>query len=357
MIREKARNLINLLKEGSGYATIFSSSYYDEEIQKIIEILTNECKSTIVKEDGKSRKYESDIYFNDIKEIVQQLLTDKNTIKNSLVSKLTRVPKRNIAGIMTPIKVHKKINKEGIPYIEIDKPFPDNLNQILCGELNREEFIGKIIKPYIARLCRNNEELSKKHLFSKFFSTLSKKEITDTELLSRVGSYLKENANLNEDKISNISQYFVFNILGNQSIIQDLIKDEIQGNSLEVIGEKKKLGYNGMLHNMSNNLIDILKTIPNPNEGLEEIQDIYANVVGQLQALSIEPSKSPEILEQQIININRNINRHRQKYYSENGYRNVDVGFTGKNIKLLQEEHVPNAMKIYSEQIELNPKS
>ena len=32
MIREKAQDLLNLLKQGKGSATIFGSSYYDDEI-------------------------------------------------------------------------------------------------------------------------------------------------------------------------------------------------------------------------------------------------------------------------------------------------------------------------------------
>ena len=163
MIREKAKDLLTKLKQGFGSATIFGSSYYDEETLQIIEIITNECKAKVINEDGKSISYESDIYIQDIKEIIQQLLTDKNTIKNSLVSKLTSIPEKNIAGVMKPLEVYKKVNEKGIPYIEIEKPFPEDITEIITGQVNQEELMRLVIKPYIATLCKRDERLSKRN--------------------------------------------------------------------------------------------------------------------------------------------------------------------------------------------------
>ena len=351
MIREKSKELLNLLKEGKGSATIFGSSYYDDETLQIIEIATNECKSTVIREDGTSKRYESDTNIHYIKEIIQQLLTDKNIIKNSLVSKLTRIPGRDIAGITVPINISKKIKENGIPYIKINKPLPDNLSQIISNEKGREEFLKTIIKPYVARLAKKESELSKRHFLSRIFSPLNRKEINDVEIETRIEEYLRKNTDLEEEKIHNTSSYLTYNIFGNESIMQDVINDEIQGNSLEIVGEKRKVGYNGMLQNMSNNLLDILNAIPNPNNGLKEIEDVYANLVGQLEALSVEPEMEPEKIEEQIKNINRNINRHRQEYYENSGYRNINVGLSGLDAGLLRKEHVPQAMQLYSEEI------
>lgn len=116
--------------------------------------------------------------------------------------------------------------------------------------------------------------------------------------------------------------------------MDQLVTDEVQGNSLEVIGEKKQRGYNGMISNLSNNLMDILGSYENPNKGLEEIQSIYANVMGQLQALGTDLEKEPERIEEQIIEINRNLNRQRQEYYGKDGYRSVNVGL-GKKMLVL----------------------
>lgn len=347
MIREKAKGLLTKLKQGTGSATIFGSSYYDEETQKIIQVITNENKATIVKKDGAIRKYESDIYISDVREIIEQLLSDKNSIKNSLVCKLTRVSGRNIPGIMEEVTVAKKVNERGIPYIDIDKPLPDNFHEIVSGQINREELERQVIKPYLARVCKDDKKLSRRHFISRIFNPLNRKEITDPELIKRFEDYLRTNTDTPEKQIKTMSKYFVFNILG--GLEQEIVNNEIQGKSVSQKG--RRAGYNDMIQNMSNDVFDILNILPNPNDGLEEIKDIYANTVGQLEALSVEPQRNPELIEEQIKNINRNINRHRQKYYDIGGYKNVDVGLSGKDVGFTRVQHVEEAMRLYSESI------
>ena len=147
-----------------------------------------------------------------------------------------------------------------------------------------------------------------------------------------------------------MSRYFIYNVLGNKQLMDQLVTDEVQGNSLEVIGEKKQRGYNGMISNLSNNLMDILGLYENPNKGLEEIQSIYANVMGQLQALGTNLEEEPEKIEEQIIEINRNVNRQRQEYYGKDGYRRVNVGLGKKDVGFVDFQNVPQAMKLYAQQ-------
>jgi hypothetical protein len=152
------------------------------------------------------------------------------------------MPERDMPGIMIPVKVDKKVNEKGLPYIEIDKPFPDKFKQIINGEINREELNKLVIKPYVARIIRDNKQLSKKHFFSKIFNPLNRREITNAELIRRLEEYLRKNTDLNEEKISNMARYFVNNLLENQSVVQELIDDEIHGSSLEIVGKKNKKG-------------------------------------------------------------------------------------------------------------------
>ena len=349
MIREKAKDLLTKLKQGSGSATIFGSSYYDEETLQIIEIIANECKAKIIEKNGDIKKYESDIFFQQVKEIVTQLLTDKNSVKNSLVSTLTRIEGRNIPGIMQEVKVEKKLNERGIPYIDIDKPFPDDFHEIISGQINRQELEREVIKPYLARVCKQEKRLSKRHFISRIFSPLNRREVTNTELISRFEDYLRRNTDIPEEKIKSMSGYFILNVLEKSNIVQEVVSNEIQGKSVSTRG--KKIGYNQMIQNMSNELFEILNIIPNPNGNLEEIKDIYANVVGQLEALSVEPQRDPELLEEQIKKINRYINRHRQEYYGDGGYKTVDVGLGGKDVGFTRVQHVEQAMKLYSKSI------
>lgn len=349
MIKEKAKELLNKLKGGTGSTTIFGSSYYDEETRKIIEVATNECKSTVITEDGKQKRYESDLSINNVREVIEQLLSDKNSIKGSLVGRI--LTQRGIPGLVKEVKVAKRVNEKGIPYLDINKPFPDDFEKILIGKYNEAELFKKVIKPYISRVCKQAPQLSKKHRFTRLFSPFGRKEVTDTQLIENYSKYLSDNTNLDEEKIDNMSKYFIYHILGNKDIMQSLVDDEIQGTSLEVLGENKKTGYSGMLQNMSNNLVDILGGIENPNNKLKEVENIYANLTGELEALSIEFDENPVAIEEEIININRIINRNRQQFYADNGYRTINVTFGKKDAGLLRKEHVPEAMKLYSEEI------
>lgn len=58
-----------------------------------------------------------------VREIVEQLLSDKGEIKNSLIAKLTT--QRGIPGLTKAMKIEKKVSEQGLPYLTMDKPFPD----------------------------------------------------------------------------------------------------------------------------------------------------------------------------------------------------------------------------------------
>ena len=352
MIREKAKELLNLLNQGKGCPTLFNNNYYDEEVKKIIEIATNECKSKVLLSNGTTKQYESSISIDNIRDIIYQLLSEKNTIKNSLVRELTSIPKKGIEGILTPVKIDKKVSQEGIPYIDVEKPLPDNFLSIINkNEKTKEQFIKEILTPYLNSVCKQDPKLSKKHFLSRIFSFKNRKEITSQQLQQRCNNFLRENTDLDEEKMRNASTYFVYNLLENPYIKEMVISNELNETNIQVIGQQKKSGYDGMLQNMSYNLLDILQIVPSANDGLKELKDIYANLVGTLQSLSIEPSRDPKLLEEQIKGINKNINRHRQEYYAENGYRTRDVGFDGKDVGLLRTEYVPKAMELYSQEM------
>ena len=48
----------------------------------------------------------------------------------------------------------KKGSEKGLPYLTMDKPFPDDFTSILTGVPNREELVKNIINPYVARLSK-----------------------------------------------------------------------------------------------------------------------------------------------------------------------------------------------------------
>ena len=140
MIQEKAKELYEELKQGKGSASLFGVNYYDEETRKIIEVITNEYRD----KNNVQKRHESDLDIKTVREIVEQLLSDKGEIKNSLIAKLTT--QRGIPGLTKAMKIEKKVSEQGLPYLTMDKPFPDDFTSILTGVPNREELMKNIIK-------------------------------------------------------------------------------------------------------------------------------------------------------------------------------------------------------------------
>ena len=127
-----------------------------------------------------------------------------------------------------------------------------------------------------------------------------------------------------------MSRYFVVNILGSDKIKSEIITDEINGTGLTVKGEKKRNSYTSMLQNMAANVLDIMGAIENPNDRLAEIENIYANIEEQLEALSTELVPDSNQIEETIINFNRAVNNKDKEYTGEDGYRSANVTF-GRN--------------------------
>ena len=87
-------------------------------------------------------------------------------------------------------------------------------------------------------------------------------------------------------------------------------------------------------------------------EKLDELQKIFANAEEQLEALGMEMPNEPEQIEEAIKALNRPVvSKENEKYFGENGYRNVNVGLGNRDVGFLRKEQVPQAMKLYSQSI------
>lgn len=104
MIKAKAKNLLELLRAGKGIGGKFSN-YYDKETGKIIDVIVNECKSLIRNSEGKLQKYESELSIGHIREIVNQLMSDRNTIGSVQAGVVMR--DNGILGLAKELKVTK----------------------------------------------------------------------------------------------------------------------------------------------------------------------------------------------------------------------------------------------------------
>lgn len=348
MIKAKAKSLLELLRAGKGISGKFSN-YYDKETGKIIDVIVNECKSLVRNSDGKLQKYESEISIGHIREIVDQLMSDRNTIGSVQAGVVMR--DNGILGLAKELKVTKTVDEQGKLKLDIEKPFPDNFKDILTGTYNEKELKEKIIKPYVAGLCEENEGLSKRHAWSRRLNPFRPKKLSTAELQKRYSKYLEKNTDLDEEKRENMSRYFVVNILGSDRIKSDIITDEINGTGITKKGEKIHNSYTGMLQNMTVNVIDIMAGIANPNDRLTEIENIYSNIDEQLEAISTELVPDPKQIEETIVNLNRTVNNKDKELTKDDGYRSANVTFGRNNtesVGLLENEFVPQAMKLYA---------
>ncbi len=348
MIKAKAKSLLELLRAGKGIGGKFSN-YYDKETGKIIDVIVNECKSLARNSEGKLQKYESELSIGHIREIVDQLMSDRNTIGSVQAGVVMR--DNGILGLAKELKVTKTVDEQGKLKLDIEKPFPDNFRDILTGTYNEKELKEKIIKPYVAGLCEGNEELSKRHAWSRRLHPFRPRKLSTAELQKRYLKYLEKNTDLDEEKRENMSRYFVGNILGSDRIKSDIITDEINGTGITKKGEKIHNSYTGMLQNMAVNVIDIMAGIANPNDRLTEIENIYSNIDEQLEALSTELVPDPKQIEETIVNLNRTVNNKDKELTKDDGYRSANVTFGRNNtesVGLLENEFVPQAMKLYA---------
>lgn len=351
MIKAKAKNLLDLLREGKGISGRFSN-YYDKETGKIIDVIVNECKSLVKNSEGELRQYESTTSIGHIREIVDQLLSDKNIIGSVQAGVVMR--NNGILGLAKELKVTKTVDEHGKLKLDIEKPFPDNFRDILTGTYNEKELREKIIKPYVAGLCEESEELSKRHVWSRRLNPFRPRKLSTNELQKRYSKYLEKHTDLDEEKRENMSRYFVVNILGSDKIKSDIITDEINGTGITKKGEKINNSYTGMLQNMTVNVIDIISGIENPNDRLAEIENIYSNIEEQLEALSTELAPNPNQIEEAIVHFNRSVNNKDKEYTRDDGYRSENVTFGRNNtesVGLLEKEFVPQAMKLYSKEM------
>ncbi len=349
MIKDSAKKLLNLLKTGSGYPGKFSE-YHDADIGKIIEVIANECKATVIDKDGNKHRYESDLPLDVVRQAVEQLLSANNVIKANTSAIVMQ--DEEILGLATDINISKGVDSNGKLVLSIEKPFPENFNSILMGGDTQDKFKDMVLKPYLSRLCKKTPKLENKYFFSRVFNPFHRKDFSDKELQENYTKYLQENTDLNENEINNMSIYLIYNVLGNKGIQETLVQDQLQGVKMIKSSDKGKSGYSQMLEDMSYDLLDILNIIKNPNEKLDELQKIFANAEEQLEALGMEMPNEPEQIEEAIKALNRPVvSKENEKYFGENGYRNVNVGLGNRDVGFLRKEQVPQAMKLYSQSI------
>lgn len=234
MIKQKVTNI---------YAKLIKDQYplshmdlYDVDIMKIIEIITNECKSSIKDEKGNVRKYESPLDINMVRNLIIQFLSNKQLINNSAIRDVMNVkyepsiykPENNVENIIQGptcnAVLEKKISLDGknIEEVYFKNPIADNLEECLLGKNeNQSKRIRKaVLEPYASNLINDNKSLKRKHLIGNLFNKIKNKKKDTNQIIEEFTNILSENLEPNVAK--NTAIYLINNLLMNKSFFKDL---------------------------------------------------------------------------------------------------------------------------------------
>lgn len=336
-IIDKSKELLNLLKNGTGYKTTLGRCFFDDEIKKILEIATNECKSTIHrKKDGKVIRYESDIDIQTVQSCVELFASDAEYIPAGITSNIFKT--EYFSGPSVKIPFSKK--KDGT--LEVENIFGDS--SLLRRDTER--FLQEVINPIVEEAIDSDEKLRNKHRVGRIVNRLLNRKITTKTVLENCEGFLEE-ADIKPEYRAELSRYLVYS-MQSEKFKKKIIDDEKKGESMTILGDKRK-GYEKMVHGMALNAYEILDevTVDTVKTRTRDVAGIYSNLFAQVEAEATDPKeKTPKEIEEIIKEVNYStIDSKKKKYIGENGYRTHEVGITGRKIKLLPKSKVEAAME------------
>lgn len=353
MIRNTANDILELLKNGTGLdkEQIFNSP--DRDIQKIISIILNECRCSIADRNGSVKKEESNTDIVKIRNIVMTFLSNMQELQEELV--LSVLTKDEIIGPFMKLKFNKSYDRDFEKFdIQIEEPFEDDFKTILgCDDDNiKEKIIEQIINPYIKNLIHNDRTLSSRDKFGAFLDKSFGKRKDINMLIEEYKQIIRETSSMSEEKINNTSNYILKNIMENRYFKNEIIKNAIKDTDLQILG-RRYVTFNNLVNSMTIDTYEILIKKESPNKQINEIKQIYYDIVTQLIILSTdfkELTKSK--IESQIKQINKgissNLYENNKRYVNpETGYRNIDTSIEKNNyeIRFVKHEDIEQAMK------------
>lgn len=353
MIRNTANDILELLKNGTGLEKerVFNSP--DRDIQKIISIILNECRCSIADRKGVTKRDENNMDIVKIRNVVMTFLSDMQELQEELV--LSVLTKDEIIGPFIKLKFTKSYDKDFEKFdMEIDEPFEDDFKTIFgCNDDNiKEKILDEIINPYIKNLIHNDRTLSERDKIGAFFDRNFGKRKDDSELIEEYKKIIKEISTMEEDKIDNTANYILKNIMENRFFKNEIIKNAIKDTDLQILG-RRHVTFNNLVNSMTNDTYEMLIKKESPNKQINEIKQIYYDIVSQLIILSTdfrELTKSK--IESQIKQINKgissNLYENNKRYVNpETGYRNINTSIEKNNreIRFVKHEDIEQAMK------------
>lgn len=351
MIRNTAKDILELLKNGEGLERkeIFENPSTD--MQKIITLILNECRCSAIDRNGNIGETSIDIV--KVRNIVMTFLSNSKELQEELV--LAVLTKDEIIGPFIKLKFTKEYDTafEKLD-LNIEKPFEEDFKYILGYENEelKEQIIEQIIKPYVKKLIYNDRVLSQRDKIGVFINKTFKKEKEKAEILENYKEIIKNNSKMNDEKVENTANYILTNILENRYFKKEIVKVAVRNTDLQVLG-RRFVNFSSLVNSMANETYQRLVKKESPAKQINEIKQIYLDMVTQLIILSTDFNQlTKSKIEGQIKSINNgissNLYNNIKKYVNqETGYRNIDTSIekNNKEIYFVKHEDIENAMK------------
>lgn len=351
IIRETSEKLLDKLRTPNYRRT--PDFGMDSVSEKIIDIITNECKSTIltnynIDDNFGARKYGSDIIKGNLHQIIRQLILNGGTIPKEVMNKIMFSEGR-IIGVDSDIELYKGIREAEDGSMErtatVSNPLID-LHQ-LDGEtlsLINKEIYDRFARQFV---LQNSEQLPNVSKFSIFKEKILHGRENREFIAKKFESILKNKTGYNDEIIKSTVQYHLDYMYDNK-FKNNILETMNTGTGLVPLDSKgKKLPFALLQEAVSAESQDLGSIIPNINQIREDIEQAYADVETQLMAYSTDLTQlNAYQIESKIKQVGRTSLKNSEmiKYMNRTGYRNVDVGISNNSVKMVQFQNVPKCM-------------
>lgn len=334
-----------------------------KEIEDLIDMVVHECKSTYLRyEEGKNKiaVHESQLTINAVRGIIRTLMINGGYIPKEVMQNAI-YGLNSFLGFYDDIRIDKGIDSETAKQMAYACNFVDERELQPIGEITEE--LEKIYRPYAEELIfedharKRGRFLPKQNLFRIFKEKLRHKKLTEEEFVKQYAQVLQKYSGVKDEETLMASARYKVKYICTENFKQIVLKHIKEGSAITIIDDTKD-EYHTLVDQIVNEITESAYTnIPNINCILQDVNQIYSDVSAQLEAYSTDiTDMSAKQIEDKIKQINKKaLSEEALADLDKSGYRKIDVkigkGEKSKKTKLLEKEHVEEAMRLLTEQI------
>ncbi len=291
IIQEKSKELLKKLRK-TNYRQLPDIGM-DTVSEKIIEIISNECKSTLLTTDDtgnlQSRRYESDIIKENLHQIIRQLILNGGTIPKEVMKNIM-CSNGMIMGVNSDIQLYKGIQEQEDGSMETTATIGNAVINIRELAPNILQSISQEIYTRYARqfVLENAEQLPRVSKFSIFKEKMLHGRENREFIAKQFEKILREQTGYSDEIITATVQYHLDYMYSNK-FKQEILGAMNSGTSLVSLDAKaQKVSFNHLLGAVYTETQDMTTVIPNINQIHKDITQAYADVETQLIAYSTD---------------------------------------------------------------------